>query len=219
MIRRVLRRRPTGWFAAATVLAALAGLLTMRAAATHTPMDTVLVAATDLGVGTRLDQTDGIVTVVQVPAAGVLPGMRRNLDEVRGRTVAVPVGAGEPVTEAALGGAPGVGPEPLREGQRAVSVPLAAAGAAAVVLVPGVRVDVLAPPVEGSTDARVVVAAAEVLAQTTPPGAESGTLDGGAVLLRVGERDALRLSAALDLTGGVRLLPRPPDADAGESAP
>ena len=42
-----------------------------------------------------------------------------------------------------------------------------------------------------------------------PPGAEPGTLEGGAVLLRVSERDALRLSAALDLSGGVRLLPRP----------
>jgi Flp pilus assembly protein CpaB len=209
MIRRVLRRRPTGWFAAAAVLAAMAGLLTMRAAATHTAMDTVLVAATDLGVGTRLDQVESVVAAVQIPAAGVLPGMRRTFDEVRGRTVAVPVGAGEPLTEAALGGSPGVGPEPLREGQRAVSVPLAAAGAAAAVLVPGVRVDVVASPVGGATDARVVVAAAEVLAQTAPPGAEPGTLDGGAVLLRVGERDALRLSGALDLAGGVRLLPRP----------
>lgn len=209
MITRVLRRRPTGWFAAAAVLAVLAGLLTMRAAATDAPMGTVLVAAANLTVGTRLDGEVVSVALVQVPAAGVLPGMRRSLDEVRGRTIAVPVAAGEPVTDAALGGAPGVGPEPLREGQRAVSVPLASAGAAAAVLVPGVLVDVLAPPVDGSTDARVVVASAEVLAQTTPPGAESGTLDGGAVLLRVDERNALRLSAALDLAGGVRLLPRP----------
>lgn len=206
---RLTRRRPTGWFAVASALAVLAGLLTMRVAAAHTPMDTVLVAASNLSVGTRLDRADALVTPVRVPAAGVLPGMRRSFDEVQGRTVAVPLSAGEPVTDAALGGAPGLNPEPLRDGQRAVSVPLAAAGAAAAVMVPGVDVDVLAPPAEGSTDARVVVVAAEVLAQTAPPGAEPGTLDGGAVLLRVSERDALRLSAALDLSGGVRLLPRP----------
>jgi Flp pilus assembly protein CpaB len=209
---RLTRRRPTGWFAVASVLAVLAALLTMRAAATHTPMDTVLVAATDLSVGTRLDRAGTAVTPVRVPAAGVLPGMRRSLDEIQGRTIAVPVAAGEPLTDAALGGAPGVSPEPLHDGQRAVSVPLTAAGAAAAVMVPGVRVDVVAPPAEGSTDARVVVVAAEVLAQALPPGAEPGALDGGAVLLRVSERDALRLTAALDLSGGVRLLPRPAGA-------
>ena len=212
---RLTRRRPTGWFAVASVLAVVAGLLTMRAAATHTPMDTVLVAASNLSAGTRLERIDTTVTPVRVPAAGVLPGMRRSFDEIEGRTLAVPVAAGEPLTDAALGGAPGVGPEPLQDGQRAVSVPLAAAGAAAAVMAPGVRVDVVAPPVEGSTDARVVVVAAEVLAQTLPPGAEPGTLDGGAVLLRVSERDALRLTAALDLSGGVRLLPRPAGSVSG----
>lgn len=211
-MKHLTRRRPTGWFAVASVLAGLAGLLTMRAAATHTPMDTVLVAATNLSVGTRLDRADTTVQLVRVPAAGVLSGMRRSFDEIRGRTIAVPIAAGEPLTDAALGGALGVSPEPLQDGQRAVSVPLAAAGAAAAVMVPGVRVDVVAPPAEGSTDARVVVVAAEVLAQTLPPGAEPGTFDGGAVLLRVSERDALRLSAALDLSGGVRLLPRPAGA-------
>lgn len=212
---RLTRRRPTGWFALASALAVVAGLLTMRAAATHTPMDTVVVAMTNLPVGTRLDQVESTLTSVRVPVAGVLPGMRRSFDEVRGRTIAVPVAAGEPVTDAALGGAPGVGPEPLRDGQRAVSVPLAAAGAAAAVLVAGVHVDVVAPPAERSADARVVVVAAEVLAQTLAPGAEPGTLEGGAVLLRVNERDALRLSAALDFSGGVRLLPRPAGAPDG----
>lgn len=209
MIRRWARRRPSGWFAVATLLAALAALLTLRAAAGATPTETVLVAATDLRVGTRLDRADAAITAAQVPAGAVLPGMRRTLDEVRDRTIVVPVAAGEPVTDAVLGGAEGVGPEPLRTGERAVSVPLAAAGAAVPLLVPGVRVDVVAPPTGGTPDARVVVASAEVLALSVPPGAELGTLDGGAVLLRVGERDALRLSAALDLSGGVRLLPRP----------
>lgn len=209
MIRRLGRRRPTGWFAVATLLAVLAGLLTMRAAATRMPMDTVLVAATNLSVGTRLDRIETAVTPVLVPVAGVLPGMHTDPEDLRGRTIAVPLAVGEPVTDAALGGAPNIAPEPLRDGERAVSVPLTTAGAASAVLVPGVRVDVVATAQEGRTDARVIVVAAEVLAQTVPPGAEPGALDGGAILLRVGERDALRLSAALDLAGGVRLLPRP----------
>jgi Flp pilus assembly protein CpaB len=214
-MRRFLKRRPTGWFAAATVLAILAGLLTMRAAATHTPTDTVVVATVNLGVGTRLDQPEPALAIVNVPAGGVLPGMLRTFDDLRGRTLAVPIRAGEPVTDGALGGAPGVAPEPLRQGERAVSVPLAAAGAAAAVLVPGVRADVVAAPAEGSSASRVVVVAAEVLAQTAPPGAEVGTLDGGAVLLRVSAEDALQLSAALDVSGGVRLLPRPAGSDVG----
>ena len=50
---------------------------------------------------------------------------------------------------------------------------------------------------------------AEVIAQTTASGVDGSAGEGGAILLRVGERDALRLTAALDRAGGVRLLPRP----------
>jgi Flp pilus assembly protein CpaB len=215
---RRFRRRPTGWFAVAGVLAILAFVVTMRAAATRTETEAVLVARANLHVGTRLDQGETPVELVRVPVGGVLPGMVRDIEQVRGRTLAVPVAAGEPLTEAVFGGSPELDPVPLRRGERAVSVPLTAAGAAAAVLVPGVRVDVVAPPAEGTTDARLVVSAAEVLAQRTPPGAEPGTLDGAAVLLRVSDQDALRLSAALDLSGGVRLLPRPVGPN-GEVAP
>lgn len=215
MMRRPTRRRPTSWFAIAAICAALAALLTVRAAATRTETAQVMVAARPLSVGTRLDQPEGALASVAVPTAGVLPGMYRGPDQLRGRIVVVPVAAGEPVTDAALGGAPGVGAEPLRTGERAVSVPALAAGAAAVVLVPGVRVDVVASPTDGSTQARVVVADVEVLARTVPPGADEGTSEGGAVLLRVAERDALLLSAALDLGPGVRLLPRPASAPNG----
>jgi pilus assembly protein CpaB len=208
-MRRFSRRRPTGWFAIATICAALAALLTVRAAATQSATAQVLVAARPLSVGTRLDRPEQVLASVAVPAAGVLPGMYVRAEQLQGRVIVVPVAQGEPVTDAALGGAPGVGPEPLRDGQRAVSVPALAAGAAAVVLVPGVRVDVVASPTDGATEARVVVSDAEVLARTVPPGADDGAAEGGAVLLRVGERDALLLSAALDLGPGVRLLPRP----------
>ena len=215
MMRRLTRRRPTGWFAIAAICAALAALLTVRAAATRTETVQVMVAARPLAVGTRLDRPEEVLASVAVPAAGVLPGMHVGSAALRDRYLVVPVAAGEPVTDAALGGAPGVGAEPLRDGERAVSVPALAAGAAAVVLVPGVRVDVVASPTDGSTQARVVVADAEVLARAVPAGADGGTAEGGSVLLRVAERDALLLSAALDLGPGVRLLPRPASAPEG----
>jgi Flp pilus assembly protein CpaB len=217
VIARRLRRRPTAWFAIAAVLAVAAGLITMRAAAVDTPTAAVIVAAEPLAVGTRLDDPESVLALARVPEAGVLPGMARSFDEVRGRTVAVPISGGEPLTQAGLGGAPGLAPEPLAAGERALSVPAASAGAAAAVLVPGARVDVVASAGDGAADARVVVADAEVIAQTTAPGVEAGS-DGGAILLRVGERDALRLTAALDRAGGVRLLPRPA-GDAGVRTP
>ena len=215
---RGLRRRPTAWFAIAAVLAVAAALITMRAAAVDTPRGVVVVAAEPLPVGTRLDDPASVLALAPVAERAVLPGMARSFDEVRGRTVAVPISRGEPVTQAGLGGAPGLAPAPLAAGERALSVPVAAAGAAAAVLVPGVRVDVVASVTEGAAAARVVVADAEVIAQTAAPGVDAGGGDGAAILLRVGERDALRLTAALDSARGVRLLPRPA-ADAAGGVP
>ena len=215
MTGRGLRRRPTAWFAIAAVLAVAAALITMRAAAVDTPSGVVVVAAEPIAVGTRLDDPESVLTLTRVAATAVLPGMARSFDEVRGRTVAVPISGGEPVTQAGLGGVPGLAPEPLAAGERALSVPAAAAGAAAAVLVPGTRVDVVASMAEGASAARVVVPDAEVIAQTAAPGIDPGGGEGGAILLRVGERDALRLTAALDQAGGVRLLPRPAAEVAG----
>jgi Flp pilus assembly protein CpaB len=209
MISRRLRRRPSAWFVVAGVLALAAGVLTMRAAAVDTPTMPVVVASEPIAVGLRLDDPEAVLTLTPVPAGAVLPGMARAFDEVQGRTVAVPIAAGEPVTQAALGGAPGLAPAPLAAGERGLSVPMAAAGAAAAVLVAGSRVDVVASNADGPAAARVVVADAEVIAQTAAAGVDTGGGDGGAILLRVGERDALRLTAALDRAGGVRLLPRP----------
>ena len=207
VIRR-LRRRPSGWFAAAAVLAVLAAAATIRAASAGGPVVPVLVAATDLQVGSRVDES--MVSVARVPAGAVLPGIVTSPGAVVGRPVTAPVARGEVLTNAAFGGSPGIGPKPLSPGERAVSVPLSAAGAAAAILVPGALVDVVSTPAEGAPSARVVVAAAEVLAITPLSTAEDAAATaGGAVLLRARSRDALRLSVALDLGRGVRLLARP----------
>ena len=146
----MLFRSPTPWFAVAAVLALAAGLITLKAAAVDPPTTAVIVAAEPLSVGARLDDPESVLGLTRIPRAGVLPGMVRSFDEVRGRTVAVPISGGEPVTQAGLGGAPGLAPEPLAAGERALSVPVAAAGAAAAVLVPGARVDVVASVGEGA---------------------------------------------------------------------
>jgi hypothetical protein len=71
-------------------------------------------------------------------------------------------------------------------------------------------VDVVASNADGlAPAARVVVADAEVIAQTAAAGVDTAGGEGGAILLRLRERDALQLTAALDRAGGVRLLPRP----------
>lgn len=215
---RRLRRRPSGWFAAAAILACLAAVATVRAASSRGSVVPVLVASTDLQVGTRVDES--MVTVAKVPSGGVLPGMIPSVAEIVGRAVTAPIARGEVLTTAGFGGSSGVGPEPLATGQRAVSVPLSAAGAAAAILVPGARVDVVATRGDGALEAHVVVAGAEVLAIASVSGVDDpAATDGGAVLLRVGRRDALRLSVALDLGRGVRLLPRPVDEAAGGAAP
>jgi Flp pilus assembly protein CpaB len=210
--------RPGGWFVVAAVLAAAAAVLTLRAAA-RVPTEPILVAATELPAGARLDGEPAPVRIEMVPRGGRRPGMLAGPGEVGGRRLVVPVGEGEPVTEAGLGGPPLGGGRPLEPHERAVSVPRAAAGAAAVVLVPGMLVDVVGAPLDGGTQADLVVAAAEVIVQTGP--VDTGDVAGGdgAILLRVGARDALRLSAALDRGAGVRLLPRPFDGVDPEPGP
>ncbi len=215
MIRRLRHRRPSMWFVLAAALATIAAITTMRAAATNGTTATVVVAARDLPYGANFGESVANAREVVVPRDGVLPGMVQRRSDLVGRSLSVPVRAGEPITQASLGGEPGVAPEPLRRGERAISVPRGAAGAAITALVPGARVDVISSSDSG--EARLVVARAEVIAQTIPSETDPAS-DGGAVLLRVTAKGALDLSAALDGTRGVRLVPRPTN-DEGEDIP
>jgi len=190
----------------------LAVLLTLRAAGQSEEGGWVLVARAPLPSGLLIDDAVAAETLgpAPVPAGLDLAGLLRSADEALGRRTAAPVAAGEPLTEAALGGAPGSGAGPLAAGERAVAVPLSAAGGAAG-LPPGVRVDVVASTGEGlSGRTRVVVADAEVLA-TTEAAPEGGLGGAGEALLRVTSRQALRLTAALNFAREVRLLARPHD--------
>ena len=220
--RLVIRgRRGSAWLALAAVAALVAAGLTLRAAARPDAEGTVLVATANLPAGLLLDgQTASTaLAVAAVPSSLELPGLLRAPAEAVGRRVAAPVAAGEPITEAALGGAPGVGPEPLAVGERAVAVPLSAAGGAAAGIGAGARVDVVASTGEGPAGrTAIVVGDAEVLAVAQAPAVEGGVATGGEVLLRVSAAQALRITAALNFAREVRLLVRPQD-EVGQSGP
>lgn len=221
MIRpRASARRPGLWL----VLAGLAGLaaagVTVRAAAGPADAGAVVVARQSLAPGLLIDDASAgaALALVPVPAGVPLRGLLAHPSEALGRRIAVPVAAGEPVTQASLGGAPGIGPRPLASGERAVPVPLSAAGGGAVGLVVGARVDVVASTGEGPAGrTAVVVADAEVLAVAASPPPDGLGVSGEA-LLRVSAAQALRITSALNFAREVRLLVRPPQ-EVGATGP
>ncbi len=212
MIRGPVPRRRAGlWLVLAGVVGLVAAIVTLRAASAPADAGRVVVARQVLAPGLLLDEeaASAALVVAIVPAGAMLPGTLADPTEALGRRVAVPVGPGEPVTQAALGGSPGIGPAPLAVGERAVPVPLAAAGGGAAGLVAGARVDVVASTGEGPAGrTAVVVAAAEVLAVAASPAAD-GIGTAGEVLLRVSATQALRITSALNFAREVRLLVRP----------
>lgn len=207
---RIGLRRPGAWFILAAALAVLAfvvaggiggGDLTGR----------VLVARTGIPAGTLIDEeiAASSLAIASVPDDLSLRGLLSAAGGALGRRVAAPIGPGEPITQAALGGSPGIGPSPLVPGERAVPIPLRAAGGPAVAPGPGSRVDVIASDGEGPAGrTRIVVTDAEVLAITPPAGDGGGDVTGGLVL-RLRTDQALEVARALDFAREVRVVTRP----------
>lgn len=206
-----LRRRPSAWLVTAALIGALASVFAIRAASGGDGVgETVVVADRAIPAGTVLapDASEVPLRSVTIPAGLPLAGLVSSPDALDGLRTIAPLAAGEPVTLAALGGGPDSGPGPLLSGERAVSVPLAAAGSAASALRPGVRVDAVASVGEGAAGrSEVVVADAEVLAVDSD--AADSQLLAGSVIVRVSEKDALALTEALNFAREVRLLVRP----------
>ena len=200
--------------ALALVAGLLAAGLTLRAVAQPPDAGRVVIAAQALAPGLVID-TESVTTalsVAPVPASVSLAGTIHDPSEAIGRRIAVPVAAGEPITQAVLGGAPGLGPEPLAVGERAVAVPLSAAGGLAAGLTTATRVDVVASTGEGPAGrTAMVVSDAEVLAVAEPASVDGQAVAGGEALLRVSSGQALRITAALNFAREVRLLVRPGD--------
>ena len=213
------RGRAAVWMTLAGAAGLLAVLLALRAGGGSGDGAWVLVARTALPPGLLIDDAVAAdaLAPASVPGGLGLAGLIASADAALGRRTVAPVAAGEPLTQAALGGAPGTGAAPLAPGERAVAVPLSAAAGAGG-LSAGARVDVVASSGEGLAGrTRVVVADAEVIATTQAP--PEGELGGaGEALLRVTAAQALRVTAALNFAREVRLLARPRD-EAGTAAP
>jgi Flp pilus assembly protein CpaB len=173
--RRVLvHRRLLG-----ALLAALATWLVLQAATAPPPATVpVWTAARDLPSGTVLGPHD-------LARTGFLPGSvpgaaLRSLEGVVGRTLATPLGAGEPVTTAHLAGAEALAGRP---GRSAVAVRIPDADVVAL-LTPGQRVALVATDPQGGAPPERLVEDAEVLAvPRTTAGAEA--LTGRLVVLAV----------------------------------
>lgn len=218
LLPRFPMRRSGLWMALAGAAGLFAVMFTLRAAAQPPDGAWVLVAREPIPAGTEVDETlaAGAMQLASIPAGVELAGLLDSASAAIGRRTVAHLSPGEPVTEAVLGGAPGVGPAPLSDGERAVSAPLSAAAGAAGALTPGVRVDVVASTGEGLTGrTRVVVRDAEVLAVSVPQ--VEG--EGGEAVLRVTAAQALTVTAALNFAREVRLLVRPPGERATSAGP
>lgn len=209
---RIAGRRGGSWLLAAGLIGIVAAVITVRAAGPAEASGTIIVARQPLPAGFLIDEGAAATVLAGAPAAVQgLRGVFSDPSELIGRRVTAPVGAGEPLSDAALGGAEGSGPAPLRIGERAVAVPLSTAGGSAAGLVAGSRVDVVASTGEGlAGTSALVVADAEVLA-VAAPAADDLAGGSGEALLRVSSPQALRVTAALNFAREVRLLVRPID--------
>ncbi|MCB0883061.1 MAG: hypothetical protein KDC33_12720, partial [Thermoleophilia bacterium] len=196
-----LRNRVLAWGAIAAGVAASAVVVSTGGGAR--PSAFVATAARPLPAGTVI--APGDLRATPVPAGWDAGGVVADPSRLVGGRTLGPIAEGDLVTRSM---APADAVAPLAAGQRAVPVPLTAAGGSAAMLVPGTRVDVVAARGDrpgGST--RVVVWDAEVLA--VPPAAPDGYADpAAAVLLRATPREALRLTGALNFAQDVRLVVR-----------
>jgi Flp pilus assembly protein CpaB len=150
------------------LLAAAATWLVVQAATAPPPGTTpVWTAARDLPSGTVLTRDDLARTGFapgSVPAAAL-----RSPASVLGRTLATPLGAGEPITASHLTGAERLAGYP---GRSAVAVRIPDADVVAL-LTPGQRVGLVATDPQGGQRAETVAADAAVLA-VPKPGDDSG---------------------------------------------
>lgn len=185
--RRVLRHRG----AIAAVVAALAVYLVVHAVtAPPPPTEAVWVARHDLASGTIVAAAD---LVRRDYAAGTKPEqIIAGPDQIAGRTLAVPVGAGMPVRRDAvlgtrwLSGYPGVSAMPVRITDPAVS-PL---------LTVGDRIDLIATDPEQPDSARTVARDVLVLALPPSPADATSSLSGRLVLVGVPAQSVGTLAAA-----------------------
>lgn len=202
-----MRNRGAIWVALAVVLALAAGMSAMLGGGEATR---VLVASESLSSGDDIMTAvaDGRLAFREVSGLDGIAGLIDEQNDLAGARLAVPVGVGEPITAAVLGGLdrqlPRVGPS-----ERLVSIPLTSVGAVTAAVAPGTEVDVVASALEGpSTASRVVAERAAVVAvEDRVEALERGA---GGVVIRVTDHEALGVTEALATGRDLRVIVRPP---------
>src|SRR6266480_1049284 len=139
-------------------------------AANVPPGDNIIIAATNISLGAKIEDKD--VKVVQLPAADLPPRHFRQKSQVLGRGVIVPIAQGEYVLPEKLAGEnAGYGlPALIPTGMRAVSVKVNEVIGVAGFVVPGTHVDVMVTlkrDNERDSMTRVVVSDVQVLTAGT----------------------------------------------------
>lgn len=186
----------------------------------------VVVTARDVPAGRELRRAD--LSVEEVPERFAPPDSLRAVEEAIGLAVGAPLTRGSYLTASLFGRTSGAGggargPAPLRRGQRAAEVAVAA-GEALAGAAPGARVDVLISTDAGAGPPRTRLALQDVEVLDLRAGAAIAGGSGGGELgvegaggaatatatLRVTLRQAIYLTAAENFAREVRLLPRPP---------
>ncbi|MGN6302595.1 MAG: Flp pilus assembly protein CpaB [Angustibacter sp.] len=188
------RRRPglRRWLAAGAVAAAAASALQVLAPEPE-PGLPVVVAARDVPAGAALQRAD--LALATRPAAELPAAALTRVEDAVGRVVSAPLAAREVLAGSRLVG----GDLLLGQPPSAVAAPVRVADpAAAALLRPGSRVDVLVA-VEGGRTARTVARGATVLARPDVGGgdhllAADDATSGGLVLLAVDDSTAAALA-------------------------
>lgn len=172
--------------------------------ATNEPVLSVVVAAEDLQVGTKLGDND--VRVLRFPQSTVPPGAYGSKDKVVNRGVILPIGKGEfilPTKLAAANAGAGL-PSMIPQGMRAVSVRVNDVVSVAGFVQPGSRVDVMSTSSSGSGERLTttvlenvsVIAVGKNLGRSSgpepPPTAQSASV----ITLLVSPDDAQKLALA-----------------------
>jgi pilus assembly protein CpaB len=175
--------------------------LQTRSGANRDPGIDVMVAASDLQVGARVEERD--IKIIRIPGADLPPGAPRKRSEVVGHGVIIPISKGEfilPNRLAAENAGSGL-PSLIPPGMRAVSVRVNEVVSVAGFVTPGTRVDVLLtgnPGGAGDQQTTTVLQNVAVLASGhTLERTSTGEAQNTAVItLLVSPDDAQRLTLA-----------------------
>lgn len=186
---------------AAAVVAGLLSALLYYASAQRVP---VVVASRDLDTSAPLADSD--LRTRSFPADAVPAGALREIAEAVGKYLRSPIGAGQLIVATSLADDAAVfatGIEPPT-GMRAIALPVSASNALGGALVPGLRVDVIAVPINGRAPAsrgvELVASRAVVLDVRSENGQAlsakgRGALDRlGSVVIAIAPSDELRVA-------------------------